>query len=154
MKILLLIASAILLSTNLIAQDSADTEYLNLGKDNVAIKGYDPVSYFTSEKPQEGDKNINYSYNGATYRFASQENLETFKADPSKYEPAYGGYCAFAMAKGYTAEINPKTYKIVEGKLLLFYNKFLVNTLPKWNKDEANLYPSAEKNWTEKSFKK
>ncbi len=132
---------------------SNETEYLNLEKDNLAIKGYDPVSYFISEKPLEGQKELTHSYHGATYRFATQANLDTFKADPAKYEPAYGGWCAYAMGKGYTADANPKTYKILDGKLLLFYNKFLVNTLPKWNKDEANLYPAAEKNWADKTFK-
>ena len=131
---------------------TTETEYLNLGKDNLAIKGYDPVSYFVNKEPLEGRETINYTYNGATYHFATEANLETFKADPAKYEPAYGGWCAYAMGKGYTADINPKTYKIVDGKLLLFYNKLFTNTLPKWNKDEATLYPAAEKNWEAKSF--
>ncbi|MBO6524804.1 MAG: YHS domain-containing protein [Balneolaceae bacterium] len=131
---------------------SSEAEYFNLDKDNLAIKGYDPVSYFVNDEPLEGQKTLTYSYNGATYRFTTQANLDTFKADPVKYEPAYGGWCAYAMGKGYTADINPKTYKIVDGKLLLFYNKLFTNTLPKWNKDEANLYPAAEKNWADKSF--
>ena len=129
-----------------------ESEYFNLGKENLAIKGYDPVSYFTEEEPLEGQQVFSYQYNGATYRFASEATLETFKADPAKYEPAYGGWCAYAMGKGYTADINPKTYKIVDGKLLLFYNKLFTNTLPKWNKDEATLYPAAERNWKNKSF--
>ncbi len=132
---------------------ATEAEYLNLGKDNLAIKGYDPVSYFVNEEPLEGQQALSYRYNGATYYFASETNLETFKADPAKYEPAYGGWCAYAMGKGYTADINPKTCKIVDGKLLLFYNKLFTNTLPKWNKDEATLYPAAEKNWDAKSFK-
>ncbi|MFV1884528.1 MAG: YHS domain-containing (seleno)protein [Balneola sp.] len=133
---------------------TSESEYFNLDKDKLAIKGYDPVSYFTEKEPLEGQKELSHEYNGATYHFASEANLETFKADPAKYEPAYGGWCAYAMGKGYTADANPKTFKIVDGKLLLFYNKFLVNTLPKWNKDEATLYPAAEKNWAEKSFKR
>jgi len=132
---------------------TTDTKYLNLGKDNLAIKGYDPVSYFSGEEPQKGQKGITYEFNDAIYRFATEANLEAFKADPAKYEPAYGGWCAYAMASGSKADINPKTYKIVDGKLLLFYNKFFVNTLPKWNKNEATLYPVAEKNWKEKNFK-
>ena len=129
-----------------------ESEYFNLGKDNLAIKGYDPVSYFTEEEPLEGQQALSYQYNGAIYHFATEANLKTFKADPTKYEPAYGGWCAYAMGKGYTADINPKTYKIVDGKLLLFYNRLFTNTLPKWNKDEATLYPAAEKNWEAKSF--
>lgn len=135
-----------------LAQDQIQNEYLNVEDDRIAIKGYDPVSYFVADDPQKGSETYSHEFNGAIYHFSSQANLDKFKADPAKYEPAYGGWCAYAMGKGYTADANPKTYKIVDGKLLLFYNKFLVNTLPKWNKDEANLYPAAEKNWEAKSF--
>ncbi|RNC79991.1 MAG: YHS domain-containing protein [Balneola sp.] len=150
---LLTIFSILLFSSFAVAQEAEENKYLNVGDDRIAIKGYDPVSYFTSDEPKEGNENLSHAYNGAIYYFSSQENLDTFKADPAKYEPAYGGWCAYAMGKGYTADANPKTYKILDGKLLLFYNKLLVNTLPRWNKDEATLYPSAEKNWEEKSFK-
>lgn len=150
---LLIVLSILLFSSNTIAQEAEENKYLNAGEDRIAIKGYDPVSYFVSEEPQEGNENLSHAYNGAVYYFSSQENLDTFKADPAKYEPAYGGWCAYAMGKGYTADANPKTYKILDGRLLLFYNKLLVNTLPRWNKDEATLYPAAEKNWEDKSFK-
>lgn len=146
--------SLFLLLPGLVIAQTSESEYFNLGKDNLAIKGYDPVSYFLEAGPQEGKKDLTHQYNGATYRFASEANLKTFMEDPAKYEPAYGGWCAYAMGKGYTADANPKTFKILDGKLLLFYNKFLVNTLPKWNKDEATLYPAAEKNWEDKSFDK
>ncbi len=150
---LLALFSILLFSSFAIAQEAEENKYLNVGDDRIAIKGYDPVSYFVSDEPMEGNENLSHAYNGATYYFSSQENLDMFKADPAKYEPAYGGWCAYAMGKGYTADANPKTYKILDGKLLLFYNKLLVNTLPRWNKDEANLYPAAEKNWEDKSFK-
>ncbi len=150
---LITLFTILLLSSIAIAQDAQENKYLNVDDDRIAIKGYDPVSYFISEEPKEGNENLSHAYNGAIYYFSSQENLDMFKADPAKYEPAYGGWCAYAMGKGYTADANPKTYKILDGKLLLFYNKLLVNTLPRWNKDEATLYPAAEKNWEEKSFK-
>lgn len=152
MKVLLLSLFVLLPVTGF--TQTAESEYFNLDEDNLAIKGYDPVSYFTEDGPLQGQKNLTHEYNGATYHFASEANLETFKADPTKYEPAYGGWCAYAMGKGYTADINPKTYKIVDGKLLLFYNKLFVNTLPKWNKDEVTLFPAAERNWADKSFKR
>lgn len=154
MKSTLLLTLTVLILTvsSTFAQDNAQNEYLNVEDDRIAIKGYDPVSYFVAEEPQKGSKTLSHEFNGAVYHFSSQTNLDMFKADPTKYEPAYGGWCAYAMGKGYTADANPKTFKIVDGKLLLFYNKFLVNTLPKWNKDEATLYPAAEKNWEEKSF--
>lgn len=123
-------------------------EHLNLDKKDVAISGYDPVSYFIAVEPQKGSKDITHSFKGVTYQFTSQENLETFKSNPEKYEPAYGGWCAFAMGKkGSKTGANPKTYKITDGKLFLFYNRFGINTLPKWNKDEENLHPKANTNW-------
>lgn len=153
MKYLSLLLALLFLPTLVNGQESkSEKEYLNLGKNDLAIKGYDPVSYFMESGPKEGSKELSFSYKGANYHFVSQANLNTFKADPEKYEPEYGGWCAYAMAKGYTADINPETYKILDGKLLLFYNKFFTNTLPKWNKDEKNLYPAAEKNWKDKSF--
>jgi hypothetical protein len=88
-------------------------------------------------------------YNGITYRFATAENRKMFKANPAKFEPQYGGWCAYAMgAAGKKVEIDPQTFKLVDGKLFLFYNRLLNNTLPKWDKDEAHLKASADKNWT------
>jgi len=148
MKSLLLTLIAIFgVSALGLAQEMMSTKHLNVDDDEIAIKGYDPVSYFISEEPKEGKENLTYEYEGSTYQFVSQENLDTFKADPAKYAPAYGGWCAYAVGNGYTADANPKTYKILDGKLLLFYNKFFTNTLEKWNKDEENLSKKAEQNW-------
>ena len=102
-------------------------------KNNLAIKGYDPVSYF-SGKPQKGDKQLAHTYKGITYYFSTAKNRDTFKEDPAKYEPAYGGWCAFAMADGGKTDVNPETFKIVDGKLLLFYDGFLGDTRKAWNK--------------------
>ncbi|MEQ9091679.1 MAG: YHS domain-containing (seleno)protein [Balneola sp.] len=135
------------ISTLGIAQEMMSTKHLNVDDDGIAIKGYDPVSYFVSEEPKEGKEDLTYEYEGATYQFVSPKNLETFKADPAKYAPAYGGWCAYAVGNGYTADANPETFKILDGKLLLFYNKFFTNTLDKWNKDEETLSKNAEKNW-------
>lgn len=111
----------------------------------VAISGYDPVSYF-SGKPQKGK--ITYVQNGISYKFSSTENLEIFKKNPAKYEPAYGGWCAYAMgAKGEKVEIDPENYKIINGTLNLFYKSFFSNTLDDWNKNEAKLKQQAAINW-------
>ncbi|MDX2172000.1 MAG: YHS domain-containing (seleno)protein [Bacteroidota bacterium] len=119
----------------------------NISADGLAIEGYDPLSYFLGN-PKKGLINLSYTNSGITYYFASQTNLDLFKKSPTKYEPAYGGWCAYAMgATGEKVEIDPKTYKIVEGKLYLFYNAYFNNTLPKWNKDEMNLKAKADKNW-------
>jgi hypothetical protein len=82
------------------------------------------------------------------YYFSSAENKEAFKRSPSKYEPEYGGWCAYAMGKnGEKVNIDPETFKILDGKLYLFYNKYFNNTLTDWNKDETNLKKKADANW-------
>jgi len=107
------------------------------------------VAYFTQKKPIEGKEGLEYVHKGIPYRFSSPENLETFKSDPVRYEPAYGGWCAYAMgATGEKVEIDPETFKIVDGRLYLFYNFFFNNTLKDWNKDELNLKQKADVNWS------
>ncbi len=137
-----------LLSLNLFAQDAVNPALRQkhfLIEKGVAISGYDPVSYF-SGKPQKGK--IAYTNAGITYRFVSAANLETFKKNPAKYEPAYGGWCAYAMgAKGEKVEVDPENYKIVNGTLNLFYKNFFSNTLDDWNKDETKLKKQADANW-------
>ncbi|HVD97881.1 MAG TPA: YHS domain-containing (seleno)protein [Cytophagaceae bacterium] len=117
-------------------------------EDGVAMSGYDPVSYF-SGKPEKGLKTFILKYKSVTYRFASQANLDKFKTDPGRYEPAYGGWCAYAMGeRGEKVEVDPATFKIINGKIYLFYNAFFNNTLHDWNKDEANLKKKADQHWT------
>ncbi|MBS1638303.1 MAG: YHS domain protein [Bacteroidetes bacterium] len=114
----------------------------------VALSGYDPVSYFTAGKAVEGSKNISYNQAGVTYYFASETNRNLFKKSPTSFEPQYGGWCAYAMGKtGEKVEVDPETFKIINGKLYLFYNAYFNNTLPKWNKDEVSLKALADKNW-------
>jgi len=89
-----------------------------------------------------------------SYRFASAANRDLFKASPARYQPQYGGWCAYAMgAKGEKVEVDPETFKIVDGKLYLFYNKFFNNTLKSWNKDEAGLKTKADVNWVKQKNK-
>lgn len=122
-------------------------KHFNLSK-SVAISGYDPVSYFTQSKAVEGNSKITYTYDGVVYHFSSDANLELFKKKPAIYEPQYGGWCAYAMGNsGEKVEVDPSTFKIINGKLYLFYNKFFNNTLKTWNKDEAALKTKADKNW-------
>ncbi len=149
MKSLLNIAGALFLFTNLVAQDetSLRQKHYNLEK-GIAVSGYDVVTYFTQNKAVKGSKENVVSHQGAIYYFSSLANKEDFKKNPAKYEPAYGGWCSYAMgAKGEKVEIDPKTFKIVNGKLNLFYNKFFNNTLTDWNKDEANLKKKADASW-------
>ncbi|MEO1049100.1 MAG: YHS domain-containing (seleno)protein [Bacteroidota bacterium] len=114
---------------------------------NVAIGGYDPVSYFDG-KPAKGSKTIAYAHHGVTYYFAKEANKNKFKADPQRYEPAYGGWCAYAMGvSGDKVKIDPGTYKITDGKLYLFYNFSGTNTLTLWNKDEPGLITKGDNYW-------
>lgn len=137
----------LLLSSLVWAQsDDARTKNYNLKK-QIALEGYDPVSYF-SNQPAEGKSELKFSYKGVTYHFASPENLAKFKTTPEKYEPAYGGWCAYAMGEsGEKVKIDPETYKIIEGKLYLFYNFWGNNTLTDWNKNEKPLKIKADQNW-------
>jgi YHS domain-containing protein len=126
--------------------DASRAHHFNLKK-SIAIEGYDPVSYFHG-KPSEGKPELKYTYKGATYLFSSKANLDTFKQMPDKYEPAYGGWCAYAMGEsGEKVRIDPETFKIVDGKVCLFYNFWGNNTLEDWNADEKKLKASADHNW-------
>ncbi len=94
--------------------------YTSWGK---AIKGYDPVAYFTEGKPVEGKSDFTHTWMGATWRFVSAANRDKFAAMPDKFAPQYGGYCAWAVSQGYTASTDPDAWKIVDGKLYLNYSK-------------------------------
>ena len=125
------------------------TTHFNL-ENGVAIEGYDVVSYFVEEKPQKGKASISAKYLGVIYRFATKEHRELFVKNPQKYIPQYGGWCAYAMgSKGEKVNMNPENYKIVDGKLYLFYKTFFSDTLDDWNEDEENLKKKANENWSE-----
>lgn len=148
MKKSILILFVVLSSTISFAQSAAKrVKAYNLEK-GVAIQGYDPVAYFTQKKAVKGKATITATYEGITYNFSSQANKEMFIKSPASYEPQYGGWCSYAMgATGEKVEVDPETFKIVDGKLNLFYNAFFNNTLKTWNKDEANLKKKADANW-------
>jgi len=119
----------------------------NLNDDHLAVQGYDVVSYFMGE-PVKGKKTFTSTYHGANYWFASEDNLIMFNKQPEKFEPAYGGWCAYAMGEtGEKVKIDPKTFKIIDGKLYLFYNFYFNNTLIDWNKDEKRLKERADDYW-------
>jgi YHS domain-containing protein len=121
--------------------------HLNL-ESGLAINGYDPVAYFTQNKAIKGKKELAVSYLGVLYYFSSEANKEAFKAAPFKYEPEYGGWCAYAMGQnGEKVSVDPETFKILNGRLYLFYNRFFTNTLKDWNKNEATLKKNADLNW-------
>ena len=150
MKVFFFLVTAVLLSVSLHAQDaSLRSKQFNLEK-GLAIQGYDPVSYFQG-KPLRGSKEHAVNHLGSIYYFASAANAAAFKKNPAHYEPQYGGWCAYAMgAKGEKVSIDPNTYKIVDSKLYLFYNRFFNNTLESWNEDEKGLKQKADQNWQKK----
>jgi len=146
-KILMILVAGLLMATFSQAQETLRKKHYNLEK-GLAIEGYDPVAYFNLGKAIEGDKTISAMDQGATYYFSTVQNRDEFKKNPTKYEPQYGGWCAYAMgAKGEKVSVDPKTFKIVNGKLYLFYNSFFNNTLKDWNKDEAALKSKADASW-------
>ena len=110
----------------------------------VAVDGYDAVAYFTDGKPVKGDKAFSTDYLGAEWRFVSADNLAAFTAEPEKYAPQYGGYCAWAVSQNYTARGNPENWTIVEGKLYLNYNDEIQE---RWETDIPGFIAAADQNW-------
>jgi YHS domain-containing protein len=108
-----------------------------------AINGYDPVSY-NKEKPAKGSQDHSYQWKNATWYFASEENLSLFKADPEKYAPQFGGYCAYGMAEGHKAPTQPDAWTIVDNKLYFNYNK---EVRTEWKKNNDEFIKKAEDNW-------
>ena len=109
-----------------------------------AIRGYDPVSYFKGGTPVKGKDDFKYTWNGADWHFSSQNNLDSFMANPDRFAPAFGGYCAYGMAGGHKAPTDPEAWTIVDGKLYFNYNK---QVLGMWRKDQPGYINKANKNW-------
>lgn len=145
-QIIVLFAFFIALATAAQSEGKRSANFNLDGK--VAIMGYDPVAYFKQGTAVKGKKELVMAYEGVTYYFSSLANKETFAKNPSGYEPQYGGWCAYAMgSNAEKVEINPETFKIVDGKLYLFYNAYFNNTLKSWNKDQSVLKAKADANW-------
>ena len=139
----------IVVSTTSYSQTSESSKNLNLNDSKLALAGYDPVAYFQQKKAIKGKATISVENDGATYQFSTQANKNIFVASPASYKPQYGGWCAYAMgAKGEKVEVDPETFKITDGKLFLFYNRFFNNTLDTWNENETKLKADADKNWS------
>jgi YHS domain-containing protein len=112
--------------------------------DDVGLKGYDAVAYFTRGQPTPGVDQYTYRWKGVTYRFASAEDLQLFKANPEKYLPQYGGYCAYAMSLDRIADIDPSEWTIVDGKLYL-NNGFFAQSL--WSLNKSGNIAFGDRNW-------
>jgi thioredoxin-dependent peroxiredoxin len=129
------------------ASKNAAIGQYNLTEGTLALGGHDAVAYIESGKAQPGKSELSSSYRGAVYRFASAEKREKFAENPEKYVPAYGGWCATAMAEGRKVEIDPANFKVTNGRLFLFYKGWLGNALNDWNKDEKSLTVRADEQW-------
>jgi YHS domain-containing protein len=117
---------------------------INTDGKGIAIKGYDPVAYFTMDKPVKGDKNIKYEWKGAKWRFSTENHMKLFIEDPDKYAPRYGGYCAYGVAVDALFDIQPEAWSIVDGKLYLNKNLEVRET---WKKDIPGNIKKADMNW-------
>ena len=117
---------------------------VNVDGHGVAIKGYDPVAFFTDHKAVKGDEKLHSNYQGATYDFASVEHKAAFDQDPAKYAPQFGGYCAYGVSQGHKAPIEPDAFQIVDGRLLLQYNAAVRD---KFNQDQPGNLKKADGNW-------
>lgn len=113
----------------------------------LALEGYDPVAYFDDLKATAGSTAITSTYRGITYRFATEPHRQAFNDNPEKYLPAYGGWCATAMAKGEKVEVDPKSFKVTNGRLFLFYKGLFANAIDDWNKAERKLTGDADNSW-------
>ncbi len=117
---------------------------LNVDKHDLAIQGYDPVAYFTDNKPVKGRSEFKSFFSGATYYFASADHKARFDKDPAMYEPAFGGFCAFGISRNKLVEIDPEAFQIVDGRLLLQYSK---GVRADFNKDTQGNLTRAKANW-------
>jgi len=132
-----------LLALVFISTASAKT-LVNVDKNGVGIKGYDPVAYFTDNKALKGNAQFQSSSNGVIYYFASAQNKGAFDANPAKYEPQFGGFCAWAASRGYTASIDPNAFQIVNGRLLLQYS---LSVRKDFSEDTEGNLRKADANW-------
>jgi len=140
-----LLAVALLFGTAAIAMAGAGAQPdVNVSKDGVAIEGYDAISYISEGRPLQGSTRFETRWNGAVWRFTSAAHRDTFLADPARYAPQFGGYCAYAVSQGHTANGDPLVWKVVDGRLYLNYSTSVQRT---WEKDVPGYIAEARANW-------
>jgi len=144
MRIPFVKSSIIIVSAVTLLLGGSLVEPVNRNGKGMAIKGYDPVAYFKQGAPVKGTPQFAQQWMGATFLFANAENRDLFAASPEQYAPRYGGYCAYAVSEGHTANIDPEAWKIVDGKLYLNYSKGVPQ---KWAKELESRISRADKNW-------
>ena len=117
---------------------------VNQGDQGIAIRGYDPVAYAVTGTATRGTPQFQHQWNGAVWRFASVDNRDKFARNPEKYAPQFGGYCSWAVSRGYTADIDPEAWKIVDGRLYLNYSKSVQR---RWEQDIPGNLAKGQANW-------
>jgi len=117
---------------------------VNVDRNGIGISGHDPVAYFTDGKAEKGAPEFSSTADGVTYLIATPDHKATFDSSPSKYEPQFGGFCAYGLSRGSLIEIDPTAFQIVNGRLLLQYSKGVMNT---FNKDAVTNLQKADQNW-------
>jgi YHS domain-containing protein len=119
-------------------------ELNNLDGNGLALQGYDPVGFFTDNRPVKGNQQFQSQYHGATYYFASAEHKAAFDKEPAKYEPQFGGFCAYGASRGKTVPIKIEAWQMVNGRLLMQYD---LDVKGKFNTDPQGNLSKADNNW-------
>ncbi len=144
-KIIALAVAAVVAPVALTVNVNAAPVYVDDSGNNVAVSGYDAVSYFEGDGvPTKGTARYKVNYDGAIWHFSTQANADKFKADPTAFSPQYGGHCAFAMSRGYLVPADPLAYRVIGKKLYLNLNKSVQAT---WLKDTAGFISKADVEW-------
>ncbi len=145
MRTLALLSLITILSgcTNINTKPTFETEF-------GAIRGYDPVAYFTEQRPVKGSTQLVSRYNGADWHFSSQENKALFDKNPEQYSPQYGGYCAYGLANGFVVSSDPAAFSLIDDKLYLNYSQGVRKT---WLKDVPGNIEDGDENWIKKKEK-
>ena len=141
---LLAASAAALLSSQAHAYDENSPSAVNVDAAGLALRGHDPVAYFSASAPTLGKQQFTARHEGATYRFASAANRDAFVANPARYAPAYGGFCAMGVALEKKLDVDPQAWRVVDGRLYLNVNK---DVQKRWLDDVPGNLATAEKNW-------
>ena len=139
-----LVRATVVMVSVVAAAATAHAQKVNTGSVGLAVKGYDVVAYVSQGKPVEGSAQFEHRIGGSTYRFASAANRDAFAREPERYLPQFGGFCAYAVSRGYTAGIDPLAWRIVEGKVYLNYSR---SAQAKWEEDVPGNITKGHANW-------
>ena len=134
----------IVIGTVAAAARAASQPAVNVSRGQLALRGYDAVAYFTDGRPIQGAASFEYRWNSAVWRFATGANRDAFAKDPARYSPEFGGYCAYAVSRGYTADGDPNAWRIVDGQLYLNYSKRVQKL---WEEDIPGNIAKGRRHW-------